>query len=264
MHRLPARAKRRHLGYVPGRRELPLERAEEIARAREEVHRKPPQRRRRRAPKTWDWRDIGGHSFVTPPKDQDSCLACTAFAVVATLETAMKVHHEMPYLDPDYSEGHLFNCLAPFWIGCGTGWSVEPALAALVKTGVVDEACYPWVPGGARCWERCEDWKKRVTKIAGSVHLTEPEDMKVWLATRGALVATMTSYEDLYSYAGGIYEHIEGAKMGGHAVSCVGYNDVERYWICKNSWGAWGEGGFFRIRYGQCGIGAEMWGVNVE
>ncbi|HTY81021.1 MAG TPA: hypothetical protein VMI34_24585, partial [Candidatus Bathyarchaeia archaeon] len=62
MHRLPARAKRRHLGYVPGRRELPLERAEEIARAREEVHRKPPQRRRRKAPKTWDWRDIGGHS----------------------------------------------------------------------------------------------------------------------------------------------------------------------------------------------------------
>jgi hypothetical protein len=43
----------------------------------------------------------------------------------------------------------------------------------------------------------------------------------------------------------------------------VGYDDDHGCWICKNSWGTgWGEGGFFRIAYGQCGIDAQMWAIN--
>ena len=38
--------------------------------------------------------------------------------------------------------------------------------------------------------------------------------------------------------------------MGNHAIAIVGYNDPEKYWICKNSWGTeWGESGWFRIDY---------------
>jgi hypothetical protein len=34
----------------------------------------------------------------------------------------------------------------------------------------------------------------------------------------------------------------------------------EECWIAKNSWGTgWGEAGFFRIGYGQCGIDNVMW-----
>jgi C1A family cysteine protease len=34
----------------------------------------------------------------------------------------------------------------------------------------------------------------------------------------------------------------------GHAVFCTGWNDVEQYWMCKNSWGtSWAEGGYFKV-----------------
>jgi len=37
----------------------------------------------------------------------------------------------------------------------------------------------------------------------------------------------------------------------GHAVVCTGWNDVEGYWVCKNSWGtAWADQGYFKIKYG--------------
>jgi C1A family cysteine protease len=38
--------------------------------------------------------------------------------------------------------------------------------------------------------------------------------------------------------------------MGGHAVLAVGYDDEERVFICRNSWGpAWGDAGYFYMPY---------------
>jgi C1A family cysteine protease len=86
--------------------------------------------------------------------------------------------------------------------------------------------------------------------------------MKNWISTKGPLVTCYSVYNDFFSYRSGIYKHVTGSLAGGHCVSCVGYNDVDKYWICKNSWGAgFGEGGFFRIAYGECGIDANMYAV---
>ena len=65
-------------------------------------------------------------------------------------------------------------------------------------------------------------------------------------------------YQDFFSYRSGVYRHVTGGQAGGHCVEIVGYNDAQGCWICKNSWGTnWGEGGFFRIAYGQCQL--ETW-----
>ena len=41
--------------------------------------------------------------------------------------------------------------------------------------------------------------------------------------------------------------------LGGHCIVIVGYNDEEKYWIIKNSWGSsWGQGGYGKIGYGEC------------
>ena len=78
------------------------------------------------------------------------------------------------------------------------------------------------------------------------------------------LITCFTVYADFYSYHSGIYHHVSGALEGGHCVCCIGYDDAKRYWICKNSWNTtWGDHGFFNIAYGQVGIDAAMWALEI-
>jgi C1A family cysteine protease len=79
--------------------------------------------------------------------------------------------------------------------------------------------------------------------------------IKKWIATRGPVTGCFIVYADFLAYVGGIYQHVSGEKKGGHCVALVGYDDANSCWIAKNSWGStFGENGFFRIRYGECGI----------
>jgi len=66
-----------------------------------------------------------------------------------------------------------------------------------------------------------------------------------------------TVYEDFMSYSSGIYEHVTGKELGGHAVKLLGWgvDDGVEYWLCANSWGpTWGMDGTFKIKVGECGI----------
>ena len=66
---------------------------------------------------------------------------------------------------------------------------------------------------------------------------------------------TMAVYRDFSDYTSGVYEQTSGIFIGRHGVVIVSYNDNDACWICKNSWGSdWGEDGYFRIAYGECGI----------
>ena len=77
----------------------------------------------------------------------------------------------------------------------------------------------------------------------------------------GSVTAAFTVYEDFTAYKSGVYKHVAGDALGGHAISIVGYGVDEKsglpYWKCKNSWNSvWGEQGFFKILRGsdECGI----------
>merc|ERR1711907_825628 len=73
----------------------------------------------------------------------------------------------------------------------------------------------------------------------------------------GPMEVAFTVYADFENYAGGIYHHVTGGPVGGHAVKVVGWG-VEsgvKYWKIANSWNPyWGEEGYFRIKVGECGI----------
>lgn len=80
----------------------------------------------------------------------------------------------------------------------------------------------------------------------------------------GPLTTGFTVYYDFELYTSGIYHHVLGPNMGGHAVEFVGYGTegTTKFWKVKNSWGAsWGEKGYFRIVRGtdECGIEDECY-----
>jgi C1A family cysteine protease len=222
------------------------------------------------APAAYDLRSVGGNNFVTPIRDQKNCGSCVAFGTIATVESRFLLQRNNPNPSAiDLSEAHLFFCYGrDDGASCSTGWWPQKAFDAFKSKGVADEACYPYDSGLAKkdCSGLCSNWADRAVKITGYTDLTEkPAEIKQWLSSgNGPVSACFIVYQDFFSYRSGIYKHVSGEQAGGHCVTIVGYNDNPGYWICKNSWDTgWGEQGFFRIAYGECGI--DSWlnhGVN--
>lgn len=250
----------RHLGYTPGPNDGSLEDQEKAAKANLQAFAAVPSTALAAYPNSFDLRNVGGSNFITSVKDQGGCGSCVAFGTVAAVEGTMRKQHNNPNLAVDYSEAHLFYCHARSeGRTCANGWWPENALNKFRDIGVADDACYPYTAGDQNCSNLCSDWQTKATKISGWTRLTSLSEMKEWISTRGPLEACFTLYEDFYAYTGGIYRHVSGEPVDGHCVCCVGYNDTEQYWIMKNSWGTtFGENGYFRIAYGECGIDSWM------
>lgn len=215
------------------------------------------------APAAIDLRAYDGGNYITPIKDQRNCGSCVAFASLAAVESAIRLIARDPGLAVDLSENHLFNGIARGQgRTCGNGWWVTPALTAVRDLGVVDEGCSPYSDADQPA-VLCPDWQARLTRIRGFQQVNAVADMKASLSQSGALVAGFTVYSDFFAYRSGVYRRLGSAQpRGGHCIAVVGYDDAAGAWICKNSWGAgWGEQGFFRIAYGECGIDAAMWSV---
>ncbi|MDO9454526.1 C1 family peptidase [Nocardioides sp.] len=202
--------------------------------------------------------------YVQPIRNQGACGSCVSFGTIATMEGTARFGARDPNLAIDLSEAQLFYCHAKAdGRTCSTGWWPDRALDAVRDKGVVDEACFPYTAGDQEC-RTCADADERTSKITAWKHLGSIEEMKDWLATAGPAVGCFKVYDDFFAYKTGVYRHQTGAAAGGHCVCIIGYDDNQRAWIAKNSWGTtWGDGGFFRIGYGECGIDFEMWGVDL-
>jgi C1A family cysteine protease len=250
------------LGYLPSRGVPPLE--EQVTLAAQAAAAPPPPTPL--FPSLVDLRAAPAGNLITPIRDQEACGSCVAFGSSAAVEGTLRAEHEDPNIELDLSEAYLFYCKAAAeGRTCGGptgGWYPKAALDVFAEGGgVPDEACFPYTAGDQEC-AACADWEGRATTITAWQPLDTPAEMKEWIASHGPTVASMVVYEDFQHYAGGTYRHVSGEKLGGHCICIVGYEDRRDLWIAKNSWGTgWGDEGFFRIAYGECGIDSGMLGV---
>jgi cathepsin B len=117
-----------------------------------------------------------------------------------------------------------------------------------------------------KCTSTCSDskysgeYKSDKHMASSSYSVKGVSNMQSELMEHGTLSVAMTVYEDFESYTSGVYQHVTGKSLGGHAIKMIGWGTDENgvdYWICQNSWNkSWGEDGTFRILRGkdECGI----------
>ncbi|OWK01095.1 CTSB [Cervus elaphus hippelaphus] len=95
-----------------------------------------------------------------------------------------------------------------------------------------------------------------------SVSSSEKEIMAE-IYKNGPVEGAFSVYSDFLLYKSGVYQHVTGEMMGGHAIRILGWGveDGTPYWLVGNSWNTdWGDNGFFKILRGQdhCGIESEI------
>jgi hypothetical protein len=197
-------------------------------------------------PTAFDWRNVNGRSYVTPPKDQGGNPVCIAYAVTGAVESNFLLT-----LDPFLASLNNLNRSIDL---------SEHALYALNKqypsvrefllgTGMPPDGAYK---EGADA--PATGWQLGTVRVAECQHYKglSMDEVKALLVYGGPFVAGLNVPNDFFPYGGGVYASTTGDIAGFHLVSVVGYDDKQKCFICKNSWGqGWGEDGFFRIAYSE-------------
>jgi len=220
-------------------------------------------------------------------RDQGGCGSCWAFGAVTAMSDRLCIHSGE---NVHVSSENLLSCCYSCGFGCNGGFP-GAAWAFWQRKGLVSggtfgshQGCQPYeiepcehhVNGtrmpcseGARtpkCHRKCENTKydvpyskdKTFGQKAYSVSRNVKEIQKE-LMTNGPAEAAFTVFEDFPNYKSGVYQHVAGKALGGHAIRLLGWG-VEAgtpYWLVANSWNYdWGDQGTFKILRGQdhCGI----------
>jgi len=213
-------------------------------------------------PSSWDWRDVEDVGYMSSVKNQGSCGSCWAFAACSVVEALRKIKGKTASGFDDLSEQFMVSCCDDN-LGCDGGYT-DTTADFLKDTGTTDEACFTYQAadstGGVPCSNRCDDWSDRLYRIANWNYVRSgglPTDPGAVDSLKQAVYnapqwVTMFVCADFYAYKSGVYRHVVGPPLGGHAIVLVGYDDSNNCFICKNSWGAtWGENGYFRLAYSQ-------------
>lgn len=212
-----------------------------------------------KAPENFDWRS---KNAVTPPKDQEQCGACWAFAITGSVESALILAGKGNSDNSDLSEQQLIDCVRDD--GCSGGQS-QDTLEWIKANGQTAECDWQYraddndCPGPLPVVAEISDYcvKRARFSFFGGGNLKEDTIIQS-LINYGPLYIALNG-DGIQHYRGGVYDSNSCSKHINHAVLLIGY--TPEAWILKNSWGAsWGEHGFFRMKRGKnlCGIQTEI------
>lgn len=225
-----------------------------------------------------DMRDYG---IVTPPRKQQPCGACWAFATVAGLETAVLLKNGFSGgIDANtlhLSEEQVLSCTGggiPLVTGNNCGGGLSPSAAHYVTYhSIVPETNWPYThtqdPNQCQRIQnqsspyRARQWGYVCPNGPFPCIYPSPSEIKQAIVRYGSVISGISATVSFENYSGGIYDENQGASASGpiptpnHVIQIVGWDDDQQAWLIKNSWGTpWGMGGFAWVAYNTNNIGA--------
>ena len=151
-----------------------------------------------------------------------------------------------------YSPAYVYNQIKVS--DCNSGAYISHAFRLLEEQGCSTWATMPY--NSSRCDEspsieaREEAYDYRIS-FARRVSPQDITELRAQLAAGQPIVIGARIYTNFFYLRGdSIYDEIEGAWQGNHAMCIVGYDDATETFELINSWGrGWGEQGYARITY---------------
>lgn len=135
-------------------------------------------------------------------------------------------------------------------LGC-LGGVVDEAFKYVKDNGISSEKSYPYLAFNGLC---LDSFKKSNATIHGFKDIPRGNELKLQeaIATIGPVaIAIDASHPSFQHYDSGIYNEPNCSSDDyDHSVLVVGYGTDakdQEYYIVKNCWGNWGEGGYIRM-----------------
>ncbi|XP_016393678.1 cathepsin Bb [Sinocyclocheilus rhinocerous] len=220
-------------------------------------------------------------------RDQGSCGSCWAFGAVEAISDRICIHSKGS-VSVEISAEDLLSCCEQCGFGCSGGFPSE-AWDYWTKSGLVTGGLYG-SNVGCRPYSisPCEHHVNGTRPPCSGDHThpnnpnhthpnnpnhtpgykaynlpSDQQQIMTELYSGGPVEAAFTVYEDFLLYKSGVYQHVTGSELGGHAVKVLGWGEENGtlYWLVANSWNSdWGDNGYFKILRGrdECGFESEM------
>nr|CAE47502.1 cathepsin B-like proteinase [Diabrotica virgifera virgifera] len=234
-----------------------------------------------------NWKECS--DVISTVVDQSDCGSCWAVAAASAMSDRRCIASQGKLKVPVSAE-NLLSCCDSCGYGCEGGYPTM-AWSYWIDTGITTgglygskQGCQPYslqpcehhTEGNKvqcstldydtpSCKHKCDDsalnYKSELTFGSGSVrNFYSVANIQKEILTNGPVEAAFDVYSDFVNYKSGVYQHVAGEYLGGHAVRILGWGEESGvpYWLVANSWNEdWGDKGLFKIRRGNNESGFE-------
>lgn len=204
---------------------------------------------------------FAGLKLLPEVKDQGACGSCWAFAAAAVYETTFRKF---------YGTARTVNMSEQDLVDCGKtadnddagscdGGYTDRAFDYIRAFGTTTETVRPYLGVDGTCSRTSKNFRAYTWGQVYPDRFPTVDEVKKYLYTYGAVVTYMRAgVESFYAYQSGVYNDSpsDDPYDVDHAVVLVGWDDLQKAWIVRNSWGKeWGYSGYAYVSYTSCNIG---------
>ena len=209
-----------------------------------------------------------------PIYDQGELGSCTANAIAGAIQFDQMAEHLREVFIPSRLFIYYNERVIEGTVSSDSGAMLRDGMKSVAKRGVCPEPMWPYQIARFRVKpsKACYSTAAQHTAVNYLRLVPILQQLKGCLASGYPFVFGFTVYESFESAAvartgKAPMPSTNERVLGGHAVAAVGYDDKQRTFLCRNSWGtSWGMKGYFTLPYAYLTDGdlsADFWTIRV-